>query len=157
MIQTAINRVFPEEFGQDGPTAHGMSDEQIEIRVPPSWKDDVFNIYETHVTHHNAIAKSRISCDFGQTITPCKTRAQKTQTPQHGAGVRLVIAHLQSSANCTITPMNFQGLQRYVRAVGLGDPVCVPFLVEMATSNVGLGSRLDAIDLLKKNDWRLSN
>ena len=52
MIQTAINRVFPEEKGQDGPTAHGLSSEQIDIRVPPSWKEDVptFMNKLTHIT-----------------------------------------------------------------------------------------------------------
>ncbi len=38
LLQSAINAHFPQEPGQMGDTAHGESDEAIEIKVPPSYR-----------------------------------------------------------------------------------------------------------------------
>jgi hypothetical protein len=156
MIQTAINRVFPEEFGQDGPTAHGMSDEQIEIRVPPSWKDDVSTFMKLmlHITmrlqnpESVAISVKRLLL---QDPSPKNTDAATWRWRAIGDRSLAIVRELYEH------PDELPRIAALRAGGGLGDPICVPYLLEMATSNVGLGSRLDAIDLLKKmpSDYRI--
>jgi len=149
MIQTAINRVFPEEFGQDGPTAHGINDEQIEIRVPPSWKDDVptFMNLMTHITMRLqnpeavAISVKRLLLD-----DPSPKNADAATWRWRAIGDRSLplIRELYDH------PDELPRIAVLRAGGGLGDPISIPFLVEMATSNIGLGSRLDAIELLEQ-------
>lgn len=156
MIQTAINRVFPEEFGQDGPTARGMSDEQIEIRVPPSWKDDVptFMNLMLHITmrlqNPESIA-TNVKRLLLQDPSPKNADAATWRWQAIGDRALPVIRELYEH------PDELPRIAALRAAGGIGDPVCVPYLVEMATSDIGLGSRLDAIDLLKEmpQDFRI--
>ena len=156
MIQTAINRVFPEEFGQDGPTAHGMSDEQIEIRVPPSWKDDVptFMNLMLHITmrlqnpESVAITIKRLLL---QDPSPKNADAATWRWRAIGSRSLSIIRNLYEH------PEELPRLSALRAGGGLGDPISVPYLVEMATSKIGLGSRLDALDMLKHmpQDYRI--
>jgi len=158
MIQTAINRVFPEEFGQDGPTAHGMSDEQIEIRVPPSWKKDVptFMNLMTHITmrlqnpESVAITVKRLLLEDP---SPRNTDAATWRWRAIGNRSLPLIRDLYDH------PDELPRLAALRAGGGLGDPMSVPFLVEMANLNIGLGSRLDALDLLQHmpNDFRIES
>ncbi len=149
MIQTAINRVFPEEFGQDGPTAHGMSDEQIEIRVPPSWKSDVptFMNLMTHITirlqnpESTALKIKRLLLQ-----NPSPKNADAATWRWRAIGDRSLPITRQLYDHSDELPR----LSALRAGGGLGDPMSVPFLVEMATENIGLGSRLDALDLLQE-------
>lgn len=156
MIQTAINRVFPEEFGQDGPTAHGMSDEQIEIRVPPSWKNDVptFMNLMTHITMRLQNPEStsmKIKRLLLEDPSPKNSDAATWRWRAIGERSLAIIRQLYdySEELPRIAALRAGG--------GLGDPLSVPFLVEMANANGGLGSKLDAIDLLKSmpTDFRI--
>lgn len=156
MIQTAINRVFPEEFGQDGPTAHGMSDEQIEIRVPPSWKDDVptFMNLMLHITMRLQNPESvalTIKRLLLQDPSPKNTDAATWRWRAIGNRSLAIIRDLYEH------PDELPRLAALRTGGGLGDPISVPYLVEMATSRIGLGSRLDALDLLKDmpQDFRI--
>jgi hypothetical protein len=156
MIQTAINRVFPEEFGQDGPTAHGMNDEQIEIRVPPSWKDDVptFMNLMLHITmrlqnpESVAITIKRLLL---QDPSPKNADAATWRWRAIGSRSLSIIRNLYEH------PEELPRLSALRAGGGLGDPISVPYLVEMATSTIGLGSRLDALDMLKHmpQDYRI--
>ena len=156
MIQTAVNRAFPEEFGQDGPTAHGMSDEQIEIRVPPSWKDDVpvFIDLLTHITMRLDNPES-ISLKIKRLLLqdPSPKNADAATWRWRAIGKRSLAIVRQLYEH----PDELPRLAALRAGGGLGDPVAVPYLVEMATSKGGLGSRLDAIDLLRKmpTDYRI--
>jgi len=158
MIQTAINRVFPEEFGQDGPTAHGMSDEQIEIRVPPSWKDDVptFMNLMTHITMRLQNPESiaiKIKRHLINDPSPKNADAATWRWRALGERALPVLRPLYDY------PEEFPRIAALRAGGGLGDPICVPFLIEMATTKGGLGSRLDAIVLLRDmpNDFRIES
>ena len=148
MIQNAVNRVFPEEFGQDGPTAHGMSDEQIEIRVPPSWKDDVptFMNLMTHITIRSQKPES-VSISIKRLLlqdpSPKNVDAATWRWRAIGERCLPIIRQLYDH------PDELPRLAALRAGGGLFDPVAVPYLTEMATANIGLGSRLDAINLLR--------
>jgi len=149
MIQTAINRVFPEEFGQDGPTAHGMSDEQIEIRVPPSWKSDVptFMNLMTHITMRLQNPESialKIKRLLLQNPSPKNADAATWRWRAIGDRALPIIRQLYDYSD------ELPRLSALRSGGGLDDPMSVPFLVEMATTDIGLGSRLDALDLLQE-------
>ncbi|MBC8310202.1 MAG: flagellar basal body P-ring protein FlgI [Phycisphaerales bacterium] len=156
MIQTAINRVFPEEFGQDGPTAHGMSDEQIEIRVPPSWKDDVptFMNLMTHITMRLQNPEStalKIKRLLLQDPSPKNADAAMWRWRAIGDRALPITRQLYDYSD------ELPRLAALRSGGGLSDPMSVPFLIEMATSDIALGSRLDAIDMLKEmpSDFRI--
>ena len=148
MIQTAINRVFPEEPGQDGPTAHGLSSEQIEIRVPPSWKDDVptFMNLLTHITirlqNPESVAMS-IKRLLLADPSPRNSDAAMWRWRSIGARALSVIRELYDH------PDDLPRIAALRAGGGLGDPISVPYLLETATMNIALGSRIDAIDLLE--------
>ena len=156
MIQTAVNRVFPEEFGQDGPTAHGISDEQVEIRVPPSWKDDVpaFMDLMTHITIRSQKPESvamSVKRLLLQDPSPKNAHAAAWRWRAIGERSLPIIRQLYDH------PDELPRLAALRAGGGLADPLSVPYLIEMATSEIGLGSRLDAIDLLSNmpSDYRI--
>ncbi len=148
MIQTAINRVFPEEKGQDGPTAHGLSSEQIDIRVPPSWKDDVptFMNLLTHITirlqNPESVAMS-VKRLLLTDPSPRNSDAAMWRWRSIGERSLSIIRELYDH------PDDLPRIAALRAAGGLGDPICVPYLIEAAKSHSALGSRLDAIDLLE--------
>ena len=149
MIQTAINRVFPEELGQDGPTAHGMNNEQIEVRVPPSWKNDVptFMNLMLHITMRLQNPESiaiKIKRQLMEDPSPKNVDAATWRWSVLGERILPIIRPLYDH------PEEFPRLAALRTGGRLGDPICVPFLLEMATSTKGLGSKIDAIDLLKE-------
>ena len=148
MIQTAINRVFPEERGQDGPTAHGLSSEQIDIRVPPSWKDDVptFMNLLTHITirlqNPESIAMS-VKRLLLADPSPRNSDAAMWRWRAIGDRSLSIIRELYDH------PDDLPRIAALRAAGGLGDPISVPYLLEAAKTHAALGSRLDAIDLLE--------
>ena len=149
MIQTAINRAFPEERGQDGPTAHGMNAEQIEIRVPPSWKNDVrvFMNMMTHITMRQQNPESvALSIKRLLLSDPSPRNADAATWRWRAIGDRslVIIRDLYDY------PDELPRLAALRAGGGLGDPISVPHLLTMATSQIGLGNRLDAIDLLQE-------
>ncbi len=156
MIQTSVNRSFPEEFGQDGPTAHGMSDEQIEIRVPPSWKDNVHVFIDllTHITMRLENPEStslKIKRLLLQDPSPKNADAATWRWRSIGNRSLAVVRKLYDY------PDELPRIAALRAGGGLGDPVAVPYLIEMAKSEGGLGTRLDAIDLLREmpTDFRI--
>jgi hypothetical protein len=156
MIQTAINRVFPEEPGQDGPTAHGINGEQIEIRVPPSWKDDVSTFMElmTHITlrvqNPGSIAL-QIKRLLLQDPSPKNADAATWRWRALGDHALPIVQDLYEY------PDEIPRLAALRAGGGLHDSLSVIYLLDMATSNMGLGTRLDALDLLKEmpSDFRI--
>ena len=148
MIQTAINRVFPEEKGQDGPTAHGLSNEQIDIRVPPSWKDDVptFMNLLTHITIRLQNPESvAMSVKRLLLADPSPRNADAAMWRWRSIGDRAlpIIRQLYDH------PDDLPRIASLRAGGGLGDPICVSYLLETAKMHIALGSRLDAIDLLE--------
>ena len=148
MIQTAINRVFPEEKGQDGPTAHGLSSEQIDIRVPPSWKDDVptFMNLLTHITIRLQNPESvAMSVKRLLLADPSPRNADAAMWRWRSIGDRSlsIIRELYDH------PDDLPRIAALRAAGGLGDPISVPYLLDSARTHTALGSRLDAIDLLE--------
>ena len=156
LIQTAINRVFPEEFGQDGPTARGMNDEQIEIRVPPSWKDDVptFMNLLTHITLRSQNPES-VALSVKRLILadPSPKNADAATWRWQSIGERSlpVIRELYDH------PDELPRTAALRAGGGLKDAVAVPYLIEMAIAPVGLGTKLDALRMLKDmpSDYRI--
>jgi hypothetical protein len=148
MIQTAINRVFPEEKGQDGPTGHGLSSEQIEIRVPPSWKEDVptFMNLLTHITIRLQNPESvAMSVKRLLLADPSPRNADAAMWRWRSIGDRslAIIRELYDH------PDDLPRIAALRAGGGLNDPISVPYLLEAAKMNTALGSRLDAIDLLE--------
>ena len=148
LIQNAINRVFPEEFGQDGPTARGISDEQIEIRVPPSWKDDVPTFMEimNHITIRSQQPESVAMSVKRLLITdPSPKNADAASWRWRALGDRIlpVLRDLYDSPEDL--PRNAA-----LKAGGrLKDPIAIPFLLEETKQGNSLGARIEAIHLLK--------
>jgi flagellar basal body P-ring protein FlgI len=156
LIQSSINRIFPEELGQDGPTAHGMSSEMIDIRVPPSWKDDVPTFMEimTHITMRSqnpeGIAmsvKRLLIADPSPRNADAAAWRWRAIGPRVLSVIRPLYEHTESLPR--IAALRAGG--------GLEDPLVIPFLLEEATSKTALGSRLDAIELLESMpvDYRI--
>ncbi len=148
LIQNAINRIFPEEQGQDGPTAHGISSEMIEIRIPPSWKDDVPTFMEimTHIT-----MRSQNPEGIAMSI---KRLLIADPSPRNADAATWRWRALGSRALSVLQPLyEHPDMLPRIAALraggGLKDPIVVPFLLEEATSDNALGSRLDAIELLE--------
>jgi len=156
MIQTAINRVFPEEPGQDGPTARGINDEQLEIRVPPSWKNNVSAFIElmTHITirvQNPETIAVQIKRMIERDPSPRNADAAIWRWRSLGDRVLPIIRSLYEY------PDEIPRLAALRAGGGLKDPMCVPHLITMANADIGLGNRLDALDLLKKmpTDFRI--
>jgi hypothetical protein len=156
LIQTAVNRVFPEEPGQDGPTAHGLSSELIEIRVPPSWKDDVPTFMElmTHITMRSRNPEGvAMSVKRLLIADPSPRNADAAMWRWRAIGSRTlsVIRPLYEH------PDSLPRIAALRAGGGLDDPIAVPYLLEEATSKGALGSRLDAIELLESmpQDYRI--
>ena len=156
LIQTAVNRVFPEEPGQDGPTAHGLSSEMIEIRVPPSWKDDVPTFMEllTHITMRSQNPEGvAMSVKRLLIADPSPRNADAAIWRWRAIGSRSlsVIRPLYEH------PDSLPRIAALRAGGGLDDPIAVPYLLEEATSMGALGSRLDAIELLETmpRDYRI--
>jgi hypothetical protein len=155
-IQTAINRVFPEELGQDGPTALGINDEQIEIRVPPSWKNDVSTFMEimTHITLRVQNSET-IALQIKRMLVrdPSPRNADAAIWRWRALGIRAlpIIRQLYEY------PDEIPRLASLRAGGGLKDPISVPHLIEMATADIGLASRLDALDILEgmPSDFRI--
>ncbi len=149
MIQTAINRVFPEQQGQDGPTARGINDEQIEIRVPPSWKYDINSFMEimTHIT---------LRVQNPETIAvQVKRMIERDPSPRNADAAIWRWRSLGDRALPIIRPLyeypdEIPRLAALRAGGGLKDPMCVPHLIDMANDDIGLGNRLDALDLLQE-------
>ena len=148
LIQSSINRIFPEEPGQDGPTAHGMSSEMIDIRVPPSWKDDVpvFMELMTHITMRSQNPEG--------VAMSLKRLLLADPSPRNADAATWRWRAIGSRALSVIRPLyeHTESLPRIaaLRAGGgLEDPLVIPYLLAEATSNTALGSRLDAIELLE--------
>jgi len=148
LIQNAINRIFPEEQGQDGPTAHGISSEMIEIRIPPSWKDDVPTFMElmTHIT-----MRSQNPEGIAMSV---KRLLIADPSPRNADAATWRWRAIGSRALSVIQPLyEHPDMLPRIAALraggGLQDPLVVPFLLEEATSNNALGGRLDAIELLE--------
>ena len=148
LIQSSINRIFPEEPGQDGPTAHGMSSEMIDIRVPPSWKDDVpvFMEIMTHITMRSQNPEG--------VAMSLKRLLLADPSPRNADAATWRWRAIGSRALSVIRPLyeHTESLPRIaaLRAGGgLEDPLVIPYLLAEATSNTALGSRLDAIELLE--------
>ncbi len=149
LIQNAINRVFPEEFGQDGPTARGISDEQIEIRVPPSWKDDVPTFMEimSHITIRAQQPESVAMSVKRLLLTdpsPKNADAASWRWKALGDRVLPVIRDLYDSPEDL--PRNAA-----LKAGGrLKDPIAIPFLLDETKESNALAARIEAIHLLKE-------
>ena len=148
LIQSSINRIFPEEPGQDGLTAHGMSSEMIDIRVPPSWKDDVpvFMELMTHITMRSqnpegvAMSLKRLLlADPSPRNADAATWRWRAIGPRALSVIRPLYEHTESLPR--IAALRAGG--------GLEDPRVIPYLLAEAISNTALGSRLDAIELLE--------
>jgi flagellar basal body P-ring protein FlgI len=155
-IQTAINRVFPEELGQDGPTARGINDEQIEIRVPPSWKDDVATFVEilTHITlrvQNPETIALQIKRMLVRDPSPRNADAAIWRWRALGDRALPIIRQLYEY------PDEIPRLAALRAGGGLKDPISVPHLIEMANADIGLASRLDALDILEgmPRDFRI--
>ncbi len=156
VIQTAINRVFPEELGQDGPTARGINDEQLEIRVPPSWKNKVNEFMEimTHITLRVQNPET-IALQIKRMLErdPSPRNADAAIWRWRALGVRALPIIRQLYEH----PDEIPRLASLRAGGGLKDPMSVPHLIEMASADIGLASRLDALDILKEmpTDFRI--
>ncbi len=149
LIQTSINRVFPEELGQDGPTAHGMNSEMIEIRVPPSWKDDVSTFMDllSHIT-----MRSQNPEGIAMSV---KRLLLADPSPRNADAATWRWRAIGSRSLSVIRPLyDHPDMLPRIAALraggGLKDPIAVPYLLEEAKLNNALGSRLDAIEFLEE-------
>ena len=148
LIQNAINRVFPEEPGQDGPTARGISDEQIDIRVPPSWKNDVPTFMElmTHITVRLQNPESTAMMVKRMLLSdPSPRNADAAMWRWRSIGERAlpVIRELYEH------PDDLPRHAALKAGGGLKDPISVQSILNEAKSGKSLGARIEAIQLLK--------
>ncbi|MBC8523412.1 flagellar basal body P-ring protein FlgI [PVC group bacterium] len=148
LIQTAINRRFPEEPGQGALTARAKNDELIVITVPPSWNgrvDDFMNLM-LHVTLSSQNPEgTALSVKRLLLADPSAKNSDAASWRWQAIGNRSlpIIRELYDIS---------EDLPRLasMRAGGrLGDPVVIPHLLDVAVNGITFGGRLEAIDLLK--------
>jgi len=148
LIQTAINRRFPEEAGQGTLTARAVNDEIVDITVPPSWSADVdgFMNLMLHINlrtvnpEQNALNIKRLLL-----IDPSAKNSDAASWRWQAIGERSlpVIRDLYDH------PDDLPRLAGMRAGGRLGDSVVVDHLIDAATKGISFGGRLEAIDLLR--------
>jgi len=148
LIQTAINRRFPEEAGQGTLTARAVNDEIVDITLPPSWSADVdgFMNLMLHINlrtvnpEQNALNIKRLLL-----IDPSAKNADAASWRWQAIGERSlpVIRDLYDY------PDDLPRLAGMRTGGRLGDAVVVDHLIDAATKGIAFGGRLEAIDLLR--------
>lgn len=147
IIQTAINRRFPQEPGQGGPTARAMNDTMVDIRVPPSQQEDVDRFVDliSHATlrqqNPEAVALT-IKRILLEDPSPRNADAAAWRWLAIGDRSLAVIRQLYDY------PEDLPRVAALRAGAGNGDPMVIPHLMTAAGSDPSLAGRLEAIDLL---------
>jgi hypothetical protein len=147
-IQSAINGMFPREPGQTDETARGRSGDTVDLAVPPSYHDrsDEFVELVRHTPLQiTAPEPTAFAVRRALLANPGQSTAAAWRWRAIGKKAVPVFQDLYDSAE--------EGLRLASLEAGahLGDPRCVPPLLEMARSgDATVDSRLLAIDLLSK-------
>lgn len=143
-IQNAINSVFPREPGQSNPTAHGKSDSEILITVPPSYRDRPAEFVQ--LLRHMPIrvdATEQIAEAVRRSLLANPGAAAAASLRWQALG-RKALPSIQDLYDYPEEQPRFAALQAGAK---LNDPLAVQPLIELAKSG-SLEHRLGAIDLL---------
>lgn len=144
IIERAINTRFPREFGQEQDTAHGVSDETIEVTVPPSYHDRAEEFLE--LVRHTTIrlsAPERVAQSLRQLVmeNPAYANAASWRWQALGQKAIPVFRELYDTPNPMV---RLAALRAGAR---LDHPPVIPHLIEMSSDD-GLDFRRRAIQLL---------
>lgn len=144
VLQNTINAKFPEEPLQESQTAHGESDDSIEITVPPSYKSDTEEFVQLlrHTTIRLAGVESSAALVRRAVIADPST-AETASWRWRALGERAlpVIRDLYDY------PEELPRLAALQAGAALNDALVVPHLIDMA-HNASTQSRIPAINLL---------
>lgn len=143
-LQQAINTRFPQERNQRKETAHGESDEAIEINVPPSYQDSTEEFIQ--LLMHTSIRQAGPESIAGTVrrhllAHPSSAVAASWRWQAIGPRALPVIRDLYDY------PEELPRLAALRAAARLSDPYAAPHLIDMAEKGSG-DVRLQAIALL---------
>lgn len=150
LIERAINTRFPQEPGQRSRTAHGESEESIEIHVPPSYRDRTREFMQ--LVQHTTIqqmAAERVAINVRRVLEADPSAANDASWRWQALGARTIpiIRDLYDH------PGEITRLAALRAGAGLDDPLIVPHLIDTARQGAK-PIRLQAIRLL--TDLRLN-
>ncbi|MCI0630292.1 MAG: flagellar basal body P-ring protein FlgI [Phycisphaerales bacterium] len=152
IIETAINTRFPQEVGhfqgdprhQTSPTAHGESDESIELTVPPSFKDRTDDFIE--LIRHTTIAQSNpeaVAMSIRRALLANPALANDASWRWQALGNRI----LPLLKDLYDHPEELPRLAALRAGARLNDPLVISQLTDMA-ANGSADYRIQAIQLL---------
>lgn len=143
-LQQAINTRFPQEHNQRKKTAHGESDESIEINVPPSYHDSTEEFIQLLMhTSIRQVGPESIAGTIKRHLLAHPSTAIAASWRWQAIGPRAlpVIQDLYDY------PEELPRLAALRAAARLNDPYAAPHLIDMAEKGSG-DVRLQAIALL---------
>ncbi|UCD75584.1 MAG: flagellar basal body P-ring protein FlgI [Phycisphaerales bacterium] len=143
-LQNTINAKFPEEPLQGGPTAHGESDESIEITVPPSYRDNTEEFVQ--LLRHTTIRLSDPEGSAGlvrRSVLENPADAETASWRWRALGPRALPVIRDFYDHVEELP-RLAALQAGAK---LNDALVVPHLIDMAR-NASAQSRIPAVNLL---------
>jgi len=145
-MQQAINTRFPQEPNQRKQTAHGESDESIEINVPPSYQNSTEEFIQLllHTTIRQAGPES-IAGTIKRYLLAHPSSAKAAAWRWQAIGPR-ALPVIQDLYDYPEELPRFAALQAAAR---LNDPLAAPHLVDMAENSSG-DVRLQAISLIAR-------
>lgn len=144
ILQNAINSRFPQERGQQAPTARGESDESIEITVPPSYTNREGEFVELlkHTTiSQAAIEQAAMSVRRSVEANPAEAVAAAWRWQAMGPRALPIIVDLYDY------PEELPRGAALRAGAYLDDARVIPHLIDMAQS-ASTDSRIEAIHLL---------
>ena len=146
ILQNAINAQYPQERRQRFRTAHGQSDEVIQITVPPSYRDDPSEFVE--LLKHTTMVRS------GAEQMAMTVRRHLLSNPETASSAAWRWQALGKRALPVVKdlydyPEESPRMAALSAGAKLGDGQVVPHLIVMAKSGA-TAYRIQAIELLKR-------
>jgi hypothetical protein len=144
ILQSAINSRFPQEPGQQAPTARGESDELIEINVPPSFvgREEEFVELVKHTTISQAMVEAA-AMSVRRSLEANPAFAVAASWRWYAMGERA----LPTIVDLYTYPEELPRGAALRAGAHLNDARVVPHLIDMA-ANASTDGRLEAIRLL---------
>ena len=145
-MQDSINSRFPQEPGQKKETAHGESDESIEITVPPSYRHDTREFVQ--LLRHSSIQLSgaeTIAASIRRVLLNEPSAAEPASWRWQALGTRVlpIIKDLYDY------PTELPRMAALRAGAKLNDPLVIPHLIDM-TKSASRDNREKAIALLSE-------
>jgi hypothetical protein len=144
IVQNSLNTRFPQEPGQSDPTARGVSDELINITVPPSFRDKTDDFVELlrHTTIRSASAEG-VANSIRRVLIDDPGAAYEATWRWYALGQRA----LPSIREVYDHPEEQPRMAALSAGARLEDPLVTPHLIRM-TESESADTRRRAVQLL---------